>query len=1036
MASPTPGSLLYVPPPRRRLLTRSPLQCSMISSRTRSPPASHQSTVTMSTGSHNEAPSMVRTLDGYFSVQPFPSDLADHIRHLSLEEPNVPSSSESDAQDIGSKKAEPVHDPKSIGADFSQASEYLRQIRRTLFQLEEVRHAQASSSSFTTPSISLARPDAQTLELALVQVDDRLESLSTIMQRLEAQVPRNAQVASPSNLAKDDAEDSDDDADFCLPGLSVYDDSKLSTGHAAKNRRQLEELNRDWTSIQAEIDNFRKELADDKYISHFHSASTQAQGLMDSLEKALKICQSFIAECHAEPLWPPISGQDCESDDAAEQRQERLQRLVAIKKAFVTKRNYYTPACEQTFSAFERSLRERATSHGMLLRTFSELKTRWNQLREMSSKMSKELKRIETKLCGGERQRSPLASTIMTPQMEPVTPSKEQALNAKVHLQALPGRSMNTASKGSPMGISPASSASSLSPSVPVKPQKSPRRITSAASPSTVNQGLPSSASSSSSQLSKQSLPPLGLARHHRSISANLSPESALLLRARERFLSVRGGEGHNVSDVALQTASPLATVASSLRSEQITAPPSRRTPHSLASKPPSSFRFNSQHEEAQDGSRRFMRAGSEPPANMEPSRPLRPASVLGASGVGLSPNRAEGFNYSTSIQDRDHDADNAMEILTTSPRPGSAASCHVPTHYRPPSSATTYVDPSLKAARQQSRIPTLAFPSGSLSAGSSDNYIGARPSSSISHVSNGRPFGASRSTMQTPEPTIAARVQRLSVYTKPSTGAPASSVRGNKRRIVSGASSNGAAAQSRPPITASIPRSPAASFLSRSRPASSMAGSVGPGVVRATPLSASALAKVPQAAPAFGSVSASAYAPSTSGSSVANYRLSRYGAIGTSATRHAPSVGAASVRDGAATPTLSESGLSAYSGVGLVRHSQATTYHPNPNDALDVEISHIVNALGVPLTRIDSPLPRGFKTETGPGKELRCRYAFGGGNAMTCKLLELHRPSLGPSPAASGTSSMTTTKQRKVLVKVPGKGFVDLELWLLSALD
>lgn len=98
--------------------------------------------------------------------------------------------------------------------------------------------------------------------------------------------------------------------------------------------------------------------------------------------------------------------------------------------------------------------------------------------------------------------------------------------------------------------------------------------------------------------------------------------------------------------------------------------------------------------------------------------------------------------------------------------------------------------------------------------------------------------------------------------------------------------------------------------------------------------------------------------------------------------------------------------------------------YRPNPLDALDVAVSTVTNALGVPLTRVDPHLPRGVKTETGPGKEVRCRYSFGGGAPAICKLLELHR------------ATVEGGVQRKVLVKVPGKGFLDLELWLLSAFD
>ncbi|CAO1631367.1 unnamed protein product [Parajaminaea phylloscopi] len=986
-----------------------------------------------------------------------PSDLAAQIQSLRLSESNGPAALEpTTASETGAAQASAVdnaqHSPEAIVQGFKKAYDGIDAIKRTLFQLEELRHSNASSSSDQPPASGPS--NAESLELTVVQVDEQLEGLSSIIEHLETQV---SDAARAGDTAVDDHDSDSDDADFSMPGLSLKDTQRRPQA-ASAYQSQFQELSQAWSAVRSEVDTLKRELADDRYISHFSSASTQAGGLMDSLEKALSVCNDFVLEFNAFAISMG-SNWTADEEDAAEEVSKMLQRLAAVKKAFVTKRNYYTPACEQTLAAFERSFKDRGTSHGMLVRTFSELQGRWADLRQRTSATSKQLKRVEVRLKdmrdGGEQRNSPnqVANTelrqLETESQASQSPARPGASNpARRESPVLPLRSKMRENAGrvasatqTPPQHGVVGAGPSRSPAVPPKPVKSPRRLASGQSPSSATIGLPTSSSASSLSLAKASMPPLTPSRHHRSASASLSPEPGLLLRARERNPSVRAGDPRSVSGSHLHQASPLGRPPSDAGTADPPPSPARRTPHLSASKPPSSYRLRAGSIEPTDVPRRFVRAGSEPPVAAEAARPLRPASVLGASGVQLSPDRTGRLNYSTTTRNAHSmamaDEESSMEIMAPSSRPGSAAGMHMPWNYRPPSAATTHVDPSLKAARRQSRIPTLSFAAGSASeAGSYDHPARARPSSSLSQASNSRLHGASRSTMQTPEPMIAARVQRLSVFSKPSTGAPSTSVRATNRRVTSGAGSvagNGIShPSSRPPTTRSNPRSTAAGVLTGSQ-ATSRPGSLIAGSSRTTPLSASALAKIPHADPAYAAGGGSIYSPSVSGSSVTNYRLSRYGAFA-GPSRVAPSAGPGSIRDGAVTPTLSESGFSAYSGIGSGRPGQSGAFRPNPNDALDVEISQIVNSLGVPLTRIDPPLPRGAKTETGPGKEVRCRYAFGGGSAMTCKLLELHRPSVGPSSVAAGGSGQS--KQRKVLVKVPGRGFMDLELWLLSSLD
>ncbi|PWN29123.1 hypothetical protein BDZ90DRAFT_231121 [Jaminaea rosea] len=959
------------------------------------------------------------------------ADLADSIQNLSLTEDTKPGPSRS-----------PRRSPSPLGGtqhgidlahEIATATSEITSVRSTLFELEEKRH-------------SSQQPTNDEMQLAVIRIDDQLETISRIVQQLQVAVRADEEATGDTTvISHHDSEggigsDSDDDDDFALPGVTLGQRS---------HKQQYQALARNWDAVQDEVETFKKELRDDKYMSHFNSASTQAEGLMDSLEKAVALAAKFVEDHRSAK-----GGRD------DEESHEIVQRLDAVKKTLKTKRNYYYPAIEQTFAAFERSLKERATSHGMLLRKFAELKTRWSMLRQKSSRMDRELKRIETAMIGRGGADGGLVVSQSSPQLSsPSTPAKS-GVSSSAQSRLTPGLPSKSRMRTPALGPN---ATPPLSPPAPPKPLKSTRRLVSAAAaagtPPTTGSPMRSGMTSSPSASSLLNLRPAQTppSRHNRSASASVSPEPRLLRSAERSPGVLRQTAG--TTDPSFRS-SPLSR-NSVLPDSQ--ASPAKRVSHTLTSRPPSSFRFRSKDEgltplNSMDSTisagsssstritpqrgvpPRTLRAGSEPPVAAQEARYTRPASALGASP--LAEKRASrvlgGASAGGGSYESNGIGDESMETLSMArSRPGSASGNYTPAHYRPPSSATTHVDPDLKAARRQSRIPTFSFPS---SAGGSEVYD--RPGSSLSQASSAagmgtpRRFGgASRSTMQTPEPIMAARVQRLSVYSKPSTGAASTSAAG---RRVSAMPAGASSVASRPPTTRSNPRSPASSILSSST-SGSRYSSTSTGTGRTTPLSASALAKIPHARPlsvlgASGDSGAtstrSIYAQSVGGgvsSSVANYRTARTASNRLSGVPRSASgmTPAGSVRDGAATPTFSErSGHSSFSAIA----PNAAAYRPNPNDALDVAVSTVTNALGVPLTRLDEHLPRGVKTETGPGKEVRCRYSFGGGPAAMCKLLELHR--------ASTSFGQSGGVQRKVLVKVPGKGFLDLELWLLSAFD
>lgn len=447
-------------------------------------------------------------------------------------------------------------------------------------------------------------------------------------------------------------------------------------------------------------------------------------------------------------------------------------------------------------------------------------------------------------------------------------------------------------------------------------------------------------------------------------------------------------------------------------------------------------------------------------------------------------------------------------------------------THNRSPSASVSYRPSSSLSQRtddtniSQSRIPRLMSAGkriiGAASRRSSNVGGEERPSSALSFTSNSSAlFGKSpssskfrsnptgpdssppvsftrrrehetnlRSSMQTPEPTIMARVQRMSLFGGGSgTGSNTSRrssrpppVRYSANRVAAAAehqiskspssSSLSATATSNAAVSARTSPQQTVKPLNISRRQSSLLNNNNNNG-RTTPLSAAALAKVPYAAAHVNGESTpgqyhvmssspsssyvgggTTYSTGDGASSVSNYRTKRSSMISSQFVSQIPKP--PSITSGRETPTYSDGGNSSvwegtvygmrpssrltagYGGrySGAV-HRGFDAYKPNPNDAIDVEVARVVNSIGVRIERVDPPLPRGVK-ELNPSSTTLVRYQVGT-KVIVCKLLQLHRPN-STLMKSSYDSDQSTNKAKKVLTRVGG-GWIDLEQYLLSRL-
>lgn len=843
--------------------------------------------------------------------------------------------------------AQQVMPLSNLSEEMDQAAQTIQEIRSHIFLLQEQRHSghQSSVTASEDRTEELAKSTGlNELDQALIQLDVQLEAASRRMQELETRI---------SELVVSDDQDNVGDTSIIdkelqlwqtrrrisssgsINSLGSFDDMMLPSFAPALNLRALigkfDDLGAEWTSVQEDSDALKRELLDDKYLDVFRTVSEQAEGMMSSLDKAVTLCRAFVAQFNQDFKNGLIGQAGADTDDGYDLN-AKSEELAALTKTFAVKNQHYLPACQQVFHSLEKGTAERQTSNGSVLRRLADLKARWKLLRDSLATTEKDMKRAETLL---DRART-----------------GDSARSISAHLPV-------------PTGAISASDT----------PTRATAMSRSALSPSRIASG-PSRLSSSSSVGSNLSGTPPAAVRRVRRISA-----TAESLGMRNEPMSTPPRVSKFVEapqTMPVDRHRPLGETTFNTDTPQR----NQATSHARLGKGAAETGVLGK---SQRGSMLGRSTGRVTSAMVGTSTPSQhgPSSYR-SSWLGLdspaqpSHMRIKQGHESTQFSSSAMDGDVSVEYANATPsRPGSAAG----QYYRPPSAQGSVG--GIKTRKRDSLIPRLSV---------SSVESGTRPTSAMSQTSTPlRNTGASRLTMQTPEPTIMARAQRLNMYARaPSTGgsgAVRTPAMPSKR-------------MSRPPPTKRNP------VLSTGR---------------MTPLSAAALASVPMAEPSA----------SLKRASIPNLR-------------------AAALHSGRTTPTMSENGsgtwqssatrVSSYlypsgsvTGSSVCATAAAPPmmgaieqYRPNPNDTLDVEVGTICNALGVSVVRLDAPLPRGVRLEEGPGKDNRTRYELGG-KEVTCRLLELHRP-------AGSAGLRAGTKAKKILVRVNG-GWQDLEQWLLTRL-
>ncbi|CEH11748.1 Growth-arrest-specific protein 2 domain [Ceraceosorus bombacis] len=950
-----------------------------------------------------------------------PSALAQSISALHLDEQM---DAEEVAAGIGTHESGSPQIPSPVETErlLQATSDRVADISRAIFRIEEVRHAKAlSSTDAGGGSSSAGNSGTSNVDEAFMELNSLLEEVSGSMRIIEKAV---------SALAGLDDAPGQDSLSGVLAGarrrrgsagsldsFTSFDEAAADISDATPSSesivRHFQQLTEHWASAQVEAERVKQELSEDRYLTVFRGLSSQATGMMDSLDKAIVICADFISSVQQKLASSPAHPNSREEElDEEEETRKKLEDLKSRRSAFEVKRQHYGPACERVFGVLERGLKERATAHGSMLRRYRELKQRWKSQRDAMSRIDKELRRAEVALSPRSRERIP--SDAAHSASSPASSAAELSVGSPASsLRPRPGPKSSSRELRPTAHRTPSSSSlASAATSPPPKPPKSSRRQSMIDAPPQTSSPSASRSRPISSVYAQGVYKP-GAVSH-------ASP-NAPSPRAHGRSASTNPVPSHTAGERGYTRPGHAPSFSTSTHSSAIdpverfgipqsgrTTPggtflsPMRRTRPLDVAGPPTSYRTPSGLSAALNNNTRsktpqptptWSRGSSEPPPDRPPSRNY---GNRRNSSIFHGPSPLDRMKAEQDLGDTSVDSIGSND----SGRPGSAAGIY----YRPPSSASTATGE--RGSKRHSMIPRLSFPASNDHNGDSPH---SRPGSALSHASTAayaaagaspaRTYqGGNRSTMQTPEPVLAARVQRLSMFARPSKGTPATSAMGG---VYDATGSPAARRSSRPPPARYNAHVTSPLNINKSG--------------RTTPLSAAALAKLPDAGPPG--------PRSISGSSVANYRAARAGGtagLGSSANQSL---------SGRATPTFSEgaSSVGAFSALGGAR-AQLEHYRPNQNDALDVEVAHIANSLGVYLERVTDPLPRGVRSEPRPGQEIQAQYSIGGGKAVMCKLLELHRPQ-------SSAGARSGTKVRKILARVGG-GWMDLEQHILNKID
>ena len=135
-------------------------------------------------------------------------------------------------------------------------------------------------------------------------------------------------------------------------------------------------LEKNWSELQKEADNLRRELSEDRWVIVFRNAARQAQKMCESVERSVVKVQEAVGEGFQR------------TNPAA---------LAKRVESFEAKKMHYVPAIERVLGIIQKGLKDRLTVNGEILRLHRDLSSRMRELTDAMEDLRQLLEPVTSK---------------------------------------------------------------------------------------------------------------------------------------------------------------------------------------------------------------------------------------------------------------------------------------------------------------------------------------------------------------------------------------------------------------------------------------------------------------------------------------------------------------------------------------------------------------------------------------------------------------------------------------------------------------
>ncbi|CAG8443689.1 9697_t:CDS:2 [Ambispora gerdemannii] len=292
-------------------------------------------------------------------------------------------------------------------------------------------------------------------DIALMQLDSRLDPLSARIEYLKSRL-------SAPNAPSD------------------------PTGALAKKNKILTNK---WDALNHEMKSLREELKEDRWLTVFKQVSTQANQMMDSLERAVRQCRDFVSRATSRSESPlplkqlqargmaiPLPRFSPQKSQQQQQQQPIIQPPVQITgknfqrlyKNFDAKRKYYLPAVTKMLTMLGNGINNEMTKDWEVINKYKSMKERWDNILEGIAEVQQDMPKLEALM----------EAALITSNSPPSSKPSSIASSPPISPHMRPVRGVFSPEVGSPpkpnRSVSPYHAERALSPPRNNNPAKSP----------------------------------------------------------------------------------------------------------------------------------------------------------------------------------------------------------------------------------------------------------------------------------------------------------------------------------------------------------------------------------------------------------------------------------------------------------------------------------------------------------------------------------------------------------------------------------